>query len=124
MIKLVFCLHRLPHLSRAEFQEYWRNVHGPLVVQQADALGIRRYVQSHALDDATFEKLAASRGGRQSYDGVAELWFDDVPGRRAGESTNEAVRAAMELLEDEKRFIDLSRSTIFYVREDEVLPLM
>ncbi|MGH7820684.1 MAG: EthD domain-containing protein [Candidatus Binatia bacterium] len=31
MVKLVFCLRRLPHLSRAEFQRYWRETHGPLV---------------------------------------------------------------------------------------------
>ncbi|HBT35125.1 MAG TPA: EthD family reductase, partial [Hyphomonas sp.] len=24
MIKLTFCLRRLPHLSREEFQRYWR----------------------------------------------------------------------------------------------------
>src|SRR2546430_11945348 len=28
MVKLVFCLHRLPALSRAEFQRYWRERDG------------------------------------------------------------------------------------------------
>src|SRR5262249_12358508 len=50
MIKLVFCLRRLPHLSRAEFQRYWGETHGPLVRRRAEALGIRRYVQLHTLD--------------------------------------------------------------------------
>jgi hypothetical protein len=27
MIKLVFALRRLPHLSRAQFQQYWREEH-------------------------------------------------------------------------------------------------
>jgi hypothetical protein len=27
MIKLVFCLRRLPHLSREEFQRYWLESH-------------------------------------------------------------------------------------------------
>ena len=31
MIKLVFCLRRQPHLSREEFQRYWRECHAPLV---------------------------------------------------------------------------------------------
>jgi hypothetical protein len=31
MVKLVFCARRLPHLSRAEFQRYWFENHGPLV---------------------------------------------------------------------------------------------
>src|SRR5881409_1469797 len=49
MVKLVFCLHRLPALSREEFQRYWRERHGPLVRESAKALGIRRHVQVHTL---------------------------------------------------------------------------
>lgn len=44
MVKLVFCLRRLPRLSRAEFQAYWREKHGSLVQERAALLGIRRYV--------------------------------------------------------------------------------
>ena len=40
MLKLMFCLHRLPHLSVEEFQDYWYNQHGPLVRSVA-ALGPR-----------------------------------------------------------------------------------
>lgn len=122
MIKLVFCLRRLPHLSRSEFQDYWRNVHGPLVVQRAAALGIRRYVQCHTREDAAFAKLADARGVQSAYDGVAELWIDDQ-GNRSGNTGREAARAAMELLDDERRFIDLSRSTIFDVQEHELVPV-
>ena len=39
MIKLVFCLRRLPHLSREEFHRYWLDTHGPLVRERAPALG-------------------------------------------------------------------------------------
>jgi hypothetical protein len=58
MVKLVFCLTRLPHLSRAEFQRYWRERHGPLVRESAKALGIRRYVQVR--QEKTFIDLARS----------------------------------------------------------------
>ena len=47
MIKLVFCLRRLPTLSASEFQRYWHDNHAELVRRHADALGIRRYTQSH-----------------------------------------------------------------------------
>jgi uncharacterized protein (TIGR02118 family) len=123
MIKIVYCLHRLPHLSRAEFQEYWRNVHAPLVARRAALLGIGRYVQSHTLDNAAFASLAASRGGQPAYDGVAELWIDEVTENSSAEAVAAVARAATELLEDEKKFIDLSRSTIFYARVHEILPL-
>ena len=47
MVKLTFCLHRLPTLSFEEFSHYWGAVHAPLVAARAPLLGIRRYVQEH-----------------------------------------------------------------------------
>ena len=41
MIKLSFCLHRLPNLSREAFQQYWFDVHAPLVRSVAGVLNIR-----------------------------------------------------------------------------------
>ena len=68
MIKIVFCLRRRADLSRDEFQTYWRDTHAPLVQSHADALGIRRYVQVHSIDDA-----------------VSRRW--PVPGSRPSPST-------------------------------------
>ena len=62
MIKLVFCLRRLPHLSREEFQRYWLESHGPLVRQLAPALGVKRYVQVHTVTSAFSEALSRHRG--------------------------------------------------------------
>ena len=76
MIKLSFCLRRLPHLSREEFQRYWFDTHGPLVRKHADALRIRRYVQTHTLLGDAADSLRATRGGPPGYDGVAELWWN------------------------------------------------
>ena len=80
MIKLTFCLHRLPSLSRDEFQRYWREQHAPLVAHHAATLRIRRYVQTHSLPDGdpVNAGLRASRGGPEDYDGVAELWWDSL----------------------------------------------
>ena len=73
MVKLIFCLHRRPELSREQFQAYWRDKHAPLVASFAPVLGIRRYVQCHTLDEASFAAMTASRGSLPGYDGVAEL---------------------------------------------------
>ena len=79
MIKLMYCVRRLPELSREEFQRYWRETHGPLVRERAQALGIRRYVQTHTLDSQLNEAMRASRGSDPNiFDGVAELWWDSV----------------------------------------------
>ena len=54
-----------PEMSRAEFQQYWRNVHGPLVAKSSTALNILRYVQVHSLDDPINDQLAEARGGME-----------------------------------------------------------
>jgi uncharacterized protein (TIGR02118 family) len=113
MVKLVFCLRRLPHLSREEFQKYWLETHGPYVRERAAAIGMVRYVQLHTAHDAANEMLRASRGGPEAYDGVAELWFESVDAMGAGFADEAGRRAAAELLEDEKRFIDLERSPLW-----------
>jgi len=118
MIKLMYCVRRLPELSREEFQRYWRDTHGPLVRERAQALGIRRYVQTHTLDSQLNEAMRASRGSdRNIFDGVAELWWDSAESFGTGASTPEGRQAARELYEDEKRFIDFSRSTAFVAQE-------
>ena len=55
LLKLTFCLRRLPALSHAEFCDYWLNKHGPLVRRLQPALGMARYVQVHRLDDVLEE---------------------------------------------------------------------
>lgn len=121
MIKLVFCLRRLPHLTRAEFQRYWLDHHAPLVRSHAATLGIRRYVQTHTLDHLVNDALQASRGGPDAYDGVAELWWDDAEALAAATTTPEGRVAGQALLEDEQRFIDLARSPLFVAVERPIV---
>ena len=121
MLKLAFCLRRLPHLSRADFHRYWHETHGPLVRRHAGALGIRRYVQVHTLDDPVQDALRASRGGPEAYDGIAELWWDDRAAFERALTDPAAQAAARELLEDERRVIDLARSPLIVANEKPVI---
>jgi uncharacterized protein (TIGR02118 family) len=121
MIKLVFCVHRHPDLSEEEFHRTWREDHAPLVRSHANALGIRRYVQSHTAFEPVNEALAGSRGGPPPYDGVAELWFDSIEALVAATGTSEGVAAGEVLLADERRFIDHARSPLFLVEEHAVI---
>jgi len=59
------------------FRRYWRERHGPLVERHAEALGARRYVQSHTLADDANALLRASRAAAEPYDGITEVWWDD-----------------------------------------------
>jgi uncharacterized protein (TIGR02118 family) len=121
MTKLVFCLRRLPHLSREEFQRYWYERHGPLVRGHAAALGIRRYVQTHTLEHPVNDVLRDSRGGTDAFDGVAELWWESVEELAAATATDAGRAASLALLEDERKFIDLERSTLFVAVERPVV---
>ena len=122
MIKLVFCLRRAANLSREEFQRYWLETHGPLVRSHAATLGIRRYVQVHSADLPVNDALRAGRGGPEGYDGVAELWWDSIDDLMASGATEKGRAAAAELLEDERRFIDLAASPLWMADEHEVVP--
>lgn len=118
MIKITFCLTRLPTLSRAEFQHYWRNSHANLVRSHARVLGIRRYVQAHTVSDAASLDLALVRNSAgQDYDGVAMLWWDDMAALTAASATEAGRQAGAELLADERTFIDLPKSPIFLSEE-------
>ena len=117
MIRLVFALRRQPHLSRAQFQEYWLNQHAPLVAGFSTDLQIMRYVQTHTLDDQSNSAAQQARGDMEAeYDGVAELWWSSERDL-ADQSSSAALKASAELLEDEKTFIDLENSPIWFAYE-------
>lgn len=120
MIKLIMCLTRHPDLSREEFQDYWKNQHGPFFMKNASAMRAKKYVQSHTLDSPLNEGMKASRGLIPEYDGVAEVWFESEPDLMEGMGSPEGQELAEALLEDEQAFIDHSKSAAFIVQEYEL----
>jgi hypothetical protein len=120
VLKLVFCVRRRPDLTFEEFQRYWLTEHGPLVRslwEAGDLPTMVRYVQSHTIAGEPTDRLVRSRDAGEPYDGITEVWLSgDTPPERA-----EAARAAgARLLEDEGRFIDFARSTLFLTREHTI----
>ena len=71
-----------------------------------------------ALNDA----LRASRGALEPFDGVAELWWDDLDALVEAISSPEGSAAGQTLLEDEARFIDLEQSALWLGHEIEIIP--
>jgi uncharacterized protein (TIGR02118 family) len=122
MIKLTFCLRRRPDLTWDEFSRYWRDTHAPLVKARAEVLGVRRYVQVRTLEaralHASFQ--ARNGGSPEPFDGIAELWWDDLDSFTA--PRGDAARVAgQELLADERNFIDLPNSPLWLGEEWEVV---
>jgi uncharacterized protein (TIGR02118 family) len=119
MVKLVFCCRRRPEYSPEEFYERWLDVHGPLVRSLREKLpGMRRYVQSHTVGDDVNAVLRASRNAAEPYDGITEVWFDDLDS--LGVTSEEAIAAGRQLLEDEAKFLDLPRCSLFLTEEHEI----
>jgi uncharacterized protein (TIGR02118 family) len=96
MIKAVYLMYRKPGADVAEFQNYWRSVHGELVRKVP---GIRRYTQCHTL---------LSGYGRPTpppADGIEELSFDSPRAIEALESSEEGRSA----IKDLEKFADTDR---------------
>jgi uncharacterized protein (TIGR02118 family) len=110
VIKSISLLVRKNGLTHEQFVRHWVDVHAPL----AHAVpGLRRYVQSHIVEERTRPDIPALDG---EIDGVAELWYDDRESMARALVTPEA-RA---LHADGARFI--GRIKTFTVEERVVVP--
>lgn len=121
MIKLTFAVRRRSDVDAAEFHRYWREEHGPLARSFQSALGIRRYVQTHRIDEPLNDALRASRNALEPFDGTAELWWDSVDAFVAAATSEAGMAAGQALLEDEARFIDLEHSALWLGEEVEII---
>ncbi len=119
MVKLCFCMRRLPHLTREEFLEYWGKKHtragGPRAIE---ILGMRKYCQVRTLSAELNREVGSSRPGIEpEFDGIAEIWLDSVEAYQRDWSSPEGMETMKGFLDDEKNFVDWSRSTVFLAEE-------
>lgn len=125
MIKMIFCVKRRPDINYDEFYRYWLEDHGPLVRKHTKALKIKKYIQCHTIqdtDEMPLNKIIQdSRGSIDPYDGAAELWWNSIDDLVAATSSPEGAEAGQEVLEDEQKFIDLSRCWIFFTEEHTIV---
>jgi uncharacterized protein (TIGR02118 family) len=106
VLKLVYCFSRRSDLTPEAFLRYWRDVHGPI---GARIPGLRRLVQSRALG-------IPGDAHAPAFDGMAELWFDDVASLLAARQSQEWQASSA----DEGNFIDHKRVAYFVSEEHEV----
>lgn len=121
MIKLVFVIRRREDMPAEEFHRYWLEDHGPLARSLVEPLGARRYVQTHTVARELNPQLAATRGTAEAFDGLAELWWDSLEEFAAAFASEDGQQAGRALMEDEARFIDFGRSSLFLTEEHVVL---
>lgn len=119
MIKLIMCLHRRSDITRAQFQDYWLNKHGPFFQKNAATMRSKRYVQCHTIDSPLNDAMRTSRNMQPEFDGVAEVWFESEEDLMEAMASAEMQYLSAALLEDEATFIDHARSSAFLVRDHE-----
>jgi uncharacterized protein (TIGR02118 family) len=106
VIKLVYCITRRADLSFEEFSRYWHDVHGPIGRRIP---GLRRLVQSHLVPHPAGIRPA-------DFDGMAELWFDDLGALDAAMGSAEWHTSSA----DEAHFIEPGRTAFFLTEEREI----
>lgn len=121
MFKMSFTIYRRPDMTREQFLDYWKNVHAPLAIKYAKILRIRRYVQMHAGDYEMVRIMTETRRCQPPHDGVCEIWWDSENDRLAAARSEEGKAASREMYEDELRFCDMSRATVSFGYEHEVI---
>ena len=96
MVKFMVVLYRRPDLSESEFQEYLRDVHGPM----AEAIpNLLRYTQNFVARDLTRQ--------HHDWDAIVELFWADRTIMEAAWASPEGKAATADLAE----FADLTRTT-------------
>jgi uncharacterized protein (TIGR02118 family) len=106
MLKLIYCITKKPGLTDDEFFGYWKNIHGPI---GARIPRLRRLIQSHRV-------VIPGDEHRPDYDGIAELWFDDVEDLLAARQSPDWKAST----EDEANFID-HKKVAYFVSEEHVI---
>jgi uncharacterized protein (TIGR02118 family) len=108
LVKLVWQLKRKEGTVLRDFRKYWLDVHGKIC---AALPGVRRYVQSHLVDDAYL--YAEPR-----HDGVAQFWFDNLDSMRAVLESPAGTR----MINDLPNFIDTSTIRNYVAEEHVIVP--
>ncbi|MFE1591232.1 EthD domain-containing protein [Nocardia sp. NPDC058705] len=112
MIKLSVFLTRRADLTHEEFVDYWTQKHTPMVAGlPGGEVPVRRYVQLLPTDDEIPGIDTAA------YDGVAELWVDDIADAARWFSSE---TYATTIAADEEKFLDRSRTRFLYTTESPI----
>ncbi len=106
MIKLTALLKRKPGMTRAEFEAYWRDVHGPLVRSTKSGSYVLRYEQHPRVDD-----------GRDGWDGITEQWFESVDSFLASLAEDDYKL----IDEDTRKFLDVDGLQFLLTDEPRVI---
>jgi uncharacterized protein (TIGR02118 family) len=113
MIKFTILLRRNSGLTHEQFVAYHREQHAALFKSLPGVMQhVRRYVQDHSIPAELpgFPPL--------TFDGMTELWFDDIQGLAAVFQSQEYMER---IRPDEGKFLDLQRCEFLLTTDNVVI---
>ncbi|MBB6521303.1 EthD domain-containing protein [Pseudoteredinibacter isoporae] len=123
MVKISYLMSRKAGMTREQFLDYWSNKHPAAGGEGSfEALGVKRYIQTHTLDIPERKAVVSVRTGLlPEFDGVAELWVERefLEKEWPTEKVQDFIK---KFYADELNFVDWSRSTILVSKELVYMP--
>jgi uncharacterized protein (TIGR02118 family) len=113
LIKLNILMVRRSDLTFEQFDKYWRDVHGPLFASQSEVKRyVRRYIQEHHAKHTMPGTVSSS------FDGIAEIWFDDISAANAFFQSDDYKQ---NVIPDEETFMDRTRCELLFTNSHGVI---
>ena len=113
MIKVSVFLTRRPGITHEQFIQYWKDKHASLIMSlDGFRSHIRHYTQQHSLNNVPGALPILH------YDGVAEVWFDDLSSAMA---TFTHQDYASIVAKDEENFLDRTKTVMFLSSESRIV---
>ena len=106
MVKVIMPLKKKPGMSQKDFNDHWLNNHSQLAARVIP--GLRRYVLSYMV------------GENQEFDGVAELYFNDIASWEKALHFLTKEDGGQVIRDDNVKFVDIKR-IFFLVTEEKVI---
>jgi hypothetical protein len=118
MIKIIAMIPRKQGITREQFKEYYESRHVPLILSYFPQ--IDKYIRNYATKDENFHYEGRHKQPGVPYDAVTEIWLKDQA------AYDDMMKMFLQdpkklegLVEDEKNFIDISRSVEYLAYEVE-----
>ena len=118
ILKRTGVFRKLPNLSVAEAQLYWRTDHATLLLPFMSATHVLRYIQLHVIEHPLIDSLRAMHGNMgEPFEGTSAIWIDRSLTAPV-EATPEYKRAYQDIVfADRRNLVDLKRGSIWVNKE-------
>lgn len=117
MVRMIYCVMRRDEIPLNEFRDFFEGEHRELFHEAAEKLNAIDFKQSLTLMIERNFTVMVRRGTEMPYDGVIELWWKNAAELEKKMETEESQNWAEMLFKKSERYIDLSKSRMFFTEQ-------